>query len=403
MTNETIYHLMRIYHFSTTFSIRLIQANELLYAMPKEFVDAALIAGDSSLRPMTVLSEESVQYINTPALETYLCFVLEKPNRVLIVGPLLKEPVSAEKVSFLIRRSLLPFHAKETLSAHYAACPVLDEQRLFYAGQLLEELFSNHEISGDSISQDSVFEELTLQEATVNRLFTMQKYDYRMQQFSHPPYAIEQEVCRAISKGDTSLSKRILAEINRLPRAKLASTMLRSIKNSLIGSATFMARAAISGGVSPDEAFSLSDAYIQWIEQCTELSVLTDFEIQMIEGFAARVRAVRSGQYSPTVLDAMRFVETHLSEQLSIQDIADAVHHNPNYLSGLFHRETGETMRLYIIRMRIEESLYFVRHTDISFSEIASFYQFCSQSHYTQNFRRIMGITPGEARKRQHA
>ena len=142
---------------------------------------------------------------------------------------------------------------------------------------------------------------------------------------------------------------------------------------------------------------------MQWIEQCTELSALTDFEIQMIEGFAARVRAVRSGQYSAAVLDAMRYVETHLSEQLSISDIADAVHHNPNYLSGLFHKETSETMRFYIIRMRVEESLYFVRHTDIPFSEIASFYQFCSQSHFTQNFRRIMGITPGEARKRQHA
>jgi len=228
-----------------------------------------------------------------------------------------------------------------------------------------------------------------------------QTMDYRTRQFQHVPYAIELEVCRMIANGDTIGSQHILRDINRLPRAKLANTPVRSLKNSLICSCTFMARAAITGGVKPDEAFTLSDAFIQRIEAAPTTNHLADFEAEMIESFTTRVQAARGSQHSFSVRLVMEYIDAHLSEPITLADIAAAVYHNPNYLSGLFKRETGETIHNYIVRRRIEEAEYFVRHSSDPIADIAAFYQFCSQSHFVQCFRKIVGQTPGACRSQR--
>ena len=108
---------------------------------------------------------------------------------------------------------------------------------------------------------------------------------------------------------------------------------------------------------------------------------------------------MKLGKYSEAVRGAMVYIENHLCEKLSLSQIAEAVYLNPNYLSGLFSAETGETVHNYIIRRRVEDAGYFVKNSTEPIADIASFYQFSSQSHFVQCFRRIMGVTPGVYRK----
>ena len=67
--------------------------------------------------------------------------------------------------------------------------------------------------------------------------------------------------------------------------AKLASTPLRSLKNSLICSCTLFTRAIIRGGVDPDTAYNLSDVIIQQIEKFEDYNKLQDFEVKMVHTF----------------------------------------------------------------------------------------------------------------------
>ena len=364
------------------------------YSLPEIIVSAAFITGDASLFPVPYPNDHSVQYLSTPVLESF--FLLTTQDGVLLrAGPVLQSPVQPERLAPLIRAGLLPFRCKTELAAHYAACAVLDERHLFYSGKLLETLF----LGEGSLSDTSEVEPDT--GTPIDQSYYTQTFDYRTRQFQHVPYAIELEICRMIANGDTAGSKHILRDINRLPRAKLANTPVRSLKNSLICSCTFMARAAITGGVKPDEAFTLSDAFIQRIEAAPTTNHLADFEAEMIESFTSRVQFARGSSYSATVSQVMQFIDVHLSEPLTLSSIAEAVYHNANYLSGLFKRETGETIHNYIIRRRIEEAEYFVRHSSDPIAEIAAFYQFCSQSHFVQCFRKIVGQTPGACRSKR--
>lgn len=390
MDQETRIQPLRMFHYATGIPVELLSGQSRVYRLPEEAISAAVIAEDESLLPAPNSVERGVQYLTTPALETYLLLNAED-GLLLRAGPVLQGPVGMERLALLIRSGVLPFRCKQALGAHYSACRVLGDRQLFYTGKLLETLFARDAPSDlTEVVPDTGIE--------IDNSYYSQTFDYRSRQFQHAPYTIEQEICRTIANGDTANSKHILVDINRMPRAKLANTPVRSLKNSLICSCTFMARAAISGGVKPDEAFTLSDAYIQRIESAITTLDLTGFESEMIEGFTAHVRAVQGERFSATVAQAMQYIDLHLSDPLDIPDIASAVFHNANYLSGLFKRETGETIHQYILKKRIEEAAHFVRTSSDSIADIASFYQFCSQSHFVQCFRKHIGVTPGAYR-----
>lgn len=394
MNTETKIHLLRMFHYATGIPAEMISGNRVIYSLPESIVCAARITGDSSLLPVPYPDDPNVQYLSTPAHESFFLFTTQD-GFLLRAGPVLQNPVLPEQLAPLIRSGLLPFRCKAELAAHYAACPVLDDRHLFYSGKLLETLFQNERSLTDlsEVKPDTG--------SPIEDGYYLQTLDYRTRQFQHVPYAIELEICRMIANGDTLSSQHILNDINRLPRAKLANTPVRSLKNSLICSCTFMARAAISGGVKPDEAFTLSDTYIQRIEASQTTGQLSGFEAEMIAGFTLRVQTARGSRHSSIVRQAMEYIDAHLSEPISLNEIAASVYHNANYLSGLFKRETNETIHHYIIRRRIEEAEYFVRHSNDPIADIAAFYQFCSQSHFVQCFRRLTGETPGACRNQR--
>lgn len=69
----------------------------------------------------------------------------------------------------------------------------------------------------------------------------------------------------------------------------LAGDSLRQQKNLIICTATLVTRAAIRGGLNPEQAFTLSDLYIQKAELMTDLLSLTRLNAQMVLDFTKRV------------------------------------------------------------------------------------------------------------------
>lgn len=195
----------------------------------------------------------------------------------------------------------------------------------------------------------------------------------------------------------------LLTELNRLPRAQLADTPLRSLKNSLIASITFFTRAAIAGGVPNDEAFTLSDSFIQSVERQNDMRVLHGMERDMVSLFIDRVEENRTRRASQLVRRVIGYVDEHLAEDLSTPIITQAVFVHPDHLSRRFRQETGETLHSYILRRRVEEAAHFMRYSHDSINDIASLYQFSSQSHFCTVFKKYIGVTPQRYRNEELA
>ncbi len=98
--------------------------------------------------------------------------------------------------------------------------------------------------------------------------------------------------------------------------------------------------------------------------------------------------------------DAVFYVEDRYSEELSLPDIARHFGLNPSYFSRLFARHTGMPLFSYVNRLRIQKSCMLLKRSGLSILEIAFAVGYNNLSHFNRYFRRIMGESPREYRKR---
>lgn len=218
-------------------------------------------------------------------------------------------------------------------------------------------------------------------------------------EYIHPSYQLEQKLLNAIRLRNTNEAISALKEINKQERATLSPDPLRSLKNSIICSCTLFTRAVIEGGMHPEVAYNLSDVMIQEIERLDDQEKLEEFEVNMVYTFIHTLEAEQMPKYPPIVQKVISFIHEHILHDLSLETIARELYINPSYLSTIFKKETGTTLIEYINRKKIEESKYFLLHSDLSISDIANLFHFCNQSYYTSLFKKFTGTTPGKFRE----
>ena len=223
--------------------------------------------------------------------------------------------------------------------------------------------------------------------------------DDHLQMREHNTYNQELQILRLVRKGDIPSLTKWMDFAPAIRGGALASDQLRQIKNTFIVTATLVSRAAIQGGLSTEEAFSLSDAYIQRCELLRTMSQITNLQYHMVLEFAERVNRIRHGA-DPTELTiaVFNYIQQHLSEPIRVEDIAKELFMSRPYLSAKFKEETGETLTNFIWKEKTEEAKRLLRYSDKSFSSIGAYLRFSSPGHFSQVFKKYTGKTPSEYR-----
>lgn len=105
-------------------------------------------------------------------------------------------------------------------------------------------------------------------------------------------------------------------------------------------------------------------------------------------------------QPSRIIKDVMRQLESRYMENLTVTQLAQMVYFTPNYLSTLFHRETGYTISQYLMLCRVEASIAMLRDSSMSVQEIAAKVGYYDVRHFSKVFQKIMHTTPTAFRKK---
>lgn len=96
----------------------------------------------------------------------------------------------------------------------------------------------------------------------------------------------------------------------------------------------------------------------------------------------------------------MRFINENYEKKLSLQDIADHIGYNRNYLCTFFKKNSNLTITEYINVIRIKHSQEYLKQTDMSVTDISSLCGFECLSHYGRVFKSIIGCSPLQYRKK---
>lgn len=88
------------------------------------------------------------------------------------------------------------------------------------------------------------------------------------------------------------------------------------------------------------------------------------------------------------------YVAAHLSEEISIEALAELVELSPSHFAHVFKETTGTTPLQFATRQRVTRAQQLIRETSRSLIEVGLEVGYSSPSHFAQVFRRVVGVTP---------
>lgn len=215
----------------------------------------------------------------------------------------------------------------------------------------------------------------------------------------HNTYTLEERIMNIVSHGSVASLQKMMQNAPSIRPGVLSSDALRQAKNTFIVTTTLASRAAIRGGLDVNEAFSLSDAYIQKCDLLTTIDKITELQYHMILDYTERVEKIRLGKNpSKFVLDVCSYIQKHLTEPIDVEGMAKDLYFSRTYLATKFKAETGKTLTNFILSSKVEEAKRLLRYTDKSISNIAFYLGFSSQSHFSNVFSKYADRSPNEYR-----
>jgi len=102
----------------------------------------------------------------------------------------------------------------------------------------------------------------------------------------------------------------------------------------------------------------------------------------------------------PLINEVKAILLRDLEHPLSVPSLANEVALSPNYLSSLFHRETGTTIRQFVDLKRVERSKELLLDARRSIKQVAYALGYADQHHFSRVFRRVTGTPPSRYRRK---
>lgn len=207
-------------------------------------------------------------------------------------------------------------------------------------------------------------------------------------------------IVRMIQNGDTDqVQKAAIFTADELyQNDRIGQTRVKEIEYMAVSLVNTFMIAAIEAGVYPPEANWTADYALHQIAEST-MDKFPDIIRAAAITFCEQVKARKQQSTgNPHVEKARKYLLTHLTQEVTLEEVADHVGISKYHLSHIFKEHAGMTIRQYMTHERIEAAKDLLETSDKSIPEIAALFQFCDQSYFTYVFRTNVGMTPGEYR-----
>lgn len=221
-------------------------------------------------------------------------------------------------------------------------------------------------------------------------------FSTREDDFEHSSFDKEMAFYESICSGNIELVRMLATPLCSEGYGILSSEPVRNMQYHFVISAAMIARFCIRGGMSPEDAYHLSDMYIMKADKSSSVAQLHAVHAEMIEGYTRRMRRVRNSRiYSKQIVRTLDYISDHLHSRILLEDAANHLQLSTAYLSRLFKAEVGMTFVDYVNQKKVESAANLLRYSEYSTLEISNLLAFSSQSYFIKIFRKYMGVTPG--------
>lgn len=355
---------------------------------------------DQHLIDRFLASEEHVGYIFTPEMLSYGCVKNISKGLSVILGPSRSLSVENTLTSDIVKRFNLPSFLVSSIYEYLTMIPIMHTGAFVYLlasinaclnnektdVNLLYDLNANYTVDADA--HKSVIEHS--EKIAYGEIEQENRYD------------AEKRILYLIKNGMTQQLRDLWKEGLSKQYYPDSQTSLRLLKDNCIMSVGLITLTALSAGLSHENIFKLRDIYIQQTENCTSIQEVMTLRFNIMIDFCEEIRLMNCKESkNPYINRVINYINEHVTEKISLEEIARHTKSNKTYLSTKFKEETGIGLAYFINRQKVNAAKQLLLFTNKSLVEISTLLSFSSQSYFQKIFKDITGITPLDFKRQE--
>lgn len=219
--------------------------------------------------------------------------------------------------------------------------------------------------------------------------------------FSHHSYEAELLMRQCFIDGNEKAFHQLQKNFTNESTGTMSYNSIKQAEYAAAISVSFYVRHAIDAGVDQLTAYNINDLYLQKISRETSPLVFGKLMNNCAHTLMQEIKKVKAQQNElPYIQNCKQYIYRHLNKVFTLNDIAEYVNLSPNYLSSLFKTYENISIKEYTLKKRIDASQNMLKYSDYTISQISYYFCFCTQSHFTEIFKKYTGETPSSYRKK---
>ena len=182
---------------------------------------------------------------------------------------------------------------------------------------------------------------------------------------------------------------------------KLAGVDLLHVKYAGYGLVTLASSVASLGGLPKVEERKLNQAFLLNEANFQSAKDVLVYVSRICYTLAKKVYENKFAQIqTPIVFHAANYINENIEHKILNAKVAKHTNCSVQYLNKLFKEELGLTVAQYIIREKINYSKTLIASGSVDTGDLYKRLSFCSQSHFTQTFKKQVGLTPTQFKRK---
>ncbi|MFT3737186.1 MAG: AraC family transcriptional regulator [Breznakibacter sp.] len=143
-----------------------------------------------------------------------------------------------------------------------------------------------------------------------------------------------------------------------------------------------------------DNTYMLHESIAQTASQPFDILFETQGILRMLMAAFLRGAKPKLQWTDKRLVDSMLYIGSHLSEPLTVRELASVSCLSADHFIRLFKKEMGCTPMVYVLSKRIEKAQSMLILTNLSIKDIAFQLSFVSLPHFNRVFKKMVGQTP---------
>lgn len=345
-----------------------------------------------SIENAAELCEEGILYVVIDRYHLYyMSFLYEET--IIALGPFVVNEAE-EFLPEVMDINQIPVIFQKELQEFYNSLPLVKELTVLESLVMMNMRY----LFPEQIDIKRIYvENFTYEVTTYDELQHLEEHRISMQAIEYR-YKIEERFMSAISSGDIEKVMEIEKELSNYRLTPRAAGEFRNKQNFLIILNTLMRRAVQNADVHPAHIDSLSTSFANKIEVAKNETDLRKISREMTRRYCLLVRNYSLIGHSDMVRDVMNYIDFNLTEDLSLNAIADKISVSASYLSKQFKKENEKTLTDYVNGKRMYASLKYLAATDLPIQSVAELVGIYDENYFSRLFKRYQQMTPSKYR-----